>query len=76
MLHFLIGVALCIFIGERLWHYAAIIRRRREERRELRRLKALYAPPTPSPIKPTPVWLAASLVVMMVALATILATHA
>ena len=21
MLHFLLGLALCIFIGERLWHY-------------------------------------------------------
>ena len=76
MLHALATLALCIFIGERVWHYWSIIRLRRENRQELRRLKALYAPPTPSPIKPTPVWLAAGLVVMMVALATILATHA
>jgi hypothetical protein len=44
MLHFLLGLALCIFIGERLWHYWWIMKLRREERREERRILALYAP--------------------------------
>jgi type II secretory pathway component PulL len=44
MLHFLLGLALCIFIGERLVHYWWIMKLRREERREERRILALYAP--------------------------------
>jgi hypothetical protein len=33
MLHFLLGLALCIFIGERLVHYWRIMRERRRKRR-------------------------------------------
>lgn len=66
MLHFLIGLALCIFIGERLWHYGVIIRLRREERREMRRIEALYNPKPP--IEPAPSWLTGAILVFMAAL--------
>ena len=61
MLHFLLGLALCIFIGERLWHYASAWRLHRAVRRSLQW-------PPPPPIEPTPVWLAAALVFMVVIL--------
>lgn len=42
MLHFLLGLALCIFIGERLWHYVSAWRLHRAQRRYM---AALYPPP-------------------------------
>lgn len=50
MLHFLISLALCIFIGERLVHYYWIMKLRRLERREERRIEAMLYPPPPRPI--------------------------
>ena len=44
MLHFLIGVAVCLFIGERLVHYWSAYRRRRAVRRGMALLR-----PTPQP---------------------------
>jgi hypothetical protein len=46
MLHFLAGLALLIFIGERVVHYVSAIRLRRAERRYL---ALLYPTPLPSP---------------------------
>ncbi len=42
MLHALATLALCIFIGERLWHYVSAWRLHRASRRYL---AALYPPP-------------------------------
>ena len=39
MLHFLIGTALCIWIGERLWHFCSEWRWRRQQRRYVRWLQ-------------------------------------
>ena len=44
MLHFLAGIALCIFIGERLGHYRRAMKLRRDTRRHL---ALLYPPPQP-----------------------------
>jgi hypothetical protein len=44
MLHFLIGVALCLFIGERLVHYWSAYRLHRDVRRHL-----AWPPPEPKP---------------------------
>lgn len=69
MLHFLLGVALCLFIGERLVHYWSAYRLRRDTRR------ALAPPPTSSPpYDPMArlrrrLWLRNSLVVMALGLA-------
>jgi hypothetical protein len=46
MLHFLLGTALCLFIGERLVRYWSAWRLRRDERRLLR-AKLYQAPPQP-----------------------------
>jgi hypothetical protein len=50
MLHFLAGVALCFFIGERLAHYIGIIKQRRQNRRHL----ALLYPPSAEPYRSLP----------------------
>lgn len=50
MLHLLLSIALCIFIGERLWHYSLIIRLRREEKRYLASLNP------PEPAGPPAAW--------------------
>jgi hypothetical protein len=62
VLHFLIGVAVCIFIGERLWHYWSEWRFNRADRRYIRWLQgesvyrsglAPFAPPNKSqPLEP------------------------
>ena len=39
MLHFVIGLALCIWIAERVWHYWIGWRWRRQQRRYVRWLK-------------------------------------
>ena len=59
MLHVLATVALCIFIGERVWHYASAWRLHRAVRRSLQ-----WPPPEPR-------WLASerAAVVAMVVLA-------
>jgi hypothetical protein len=44
MIHFLAGIALCIFIGERLVHYRSVLKLRRDARRHL---ALLYPPPQP-----------------------------
>jgi hypothetical protein len=49
MLHFLISVAVCLFIGERLVHYWSAYRQRRDERRYM---ALLYPPPPPPPKAP------------------------
>jgi hypothetical protein len=49
MLHFLLGTALCLFIGERLVRYWSAWRRRRDERRYL----AMLYPPPLKPERPS-----------------------
>jgi hypothetical protein len=49
VLHFLIGVAVCLFIGERLVHYWSAYRRERDVRRGL---ELLRPPPPPAPPPP------------------------
>ena len=51
MLHFLLGTALCLFIGERLVRYWSAWRLRRDERRYL---AMLYPPPAPPVLEQTP----------------------
>ena len=39
MLHFIIGLAVCIWIAERVWHYCSEWRWRRQQRRYVRWLQ-------------------------------------
>jgi hypothetical protein len=56
MLHFLIGVALILFIGERLVHYWSAYRRHRAVRRGLALLRAAPHEPNPQRIAQTSLW--------------------